>query len=677
MKNRRYVFFNVILLAVLVLFVSKLINLQLAKGSYYREVSDSRTTRSVELIAPRGQIFDRYGRSIVQNRTGYNLYIQQNEDRNSEITNKVICNLLNIMPDYTAELTENMTIIYDEGKYKINGDKEDFLIWKKNNGLDKKLSAKESAEAICERYFSEDETYSYQMKLKIAYIRLDMSARGFSLSTPYLFMEDTPLEVIQIIKEQSEKFPDVCIVAQPMRDYPYVSLAAHTLGRVGLVSPSEYEEYKDYGYTINSTIGKNGVEKLLEDYLRGENGVGSIERTDSGYSISQTMQKAPKAGRDVTLTIDLDLQIACEKALKDTIDEIRASSTSEDGGGVADSGSAVVIDVNTGEILAMASYPSYDIGNFSKNYSEMVNDPSKPLFNRALAGTYSPASTFKILVGASALEDGLITPDEEIFDSGKYKYYKDYQPSCWIFGQTGATHGYVNVSEAIRDSCNVFFYDVGRRLGIEKIVSYAEKFGFGNKSGIELADEEKTGVIASPENRAKNSGIWYPGDVMQTAIGQSDTLATPIQLANYIATVANGGTRYRPHIIKSVQKENSKETSQTHTEVLDYIKLKEETHEAISKGIRMVVTEGTGASAFAGCKTPVAAKTGSAQTSGNYTNGICVAFAPYDKPRIAIACVIEKSGSGANTANAVRKIVDSYFNADDSSVSEQFNSLSR
>lgn len=677
MKTRRYTFFFIILAAVFVVFAAKLINLQLAKGAYYREKSDSRTTRSVELVAPRGQIFDRYGRPIVQNRTGYNLYIQQNEDKDSEVTNKVIYNLINIMPDHAAELTETMPIVYENEKYKFNGDTESFLNWKKDNGFERKLSAKKVAEQLFKRYFSEEESYSYQMMLKIVSVRLDMSVRGFSLSTPYLFREDTPLEVIQIIKEQSEKFPDVCIVAQPMRDYPYVSLAAHTLGRVGLVSPSEYKEYKDYGYTINSSIGKNGVEKLLEDYLRGENGVGSIERTDSGYSISQSMQKAPKAGRDVTLTLDLDLQLACEKALKDTIDEIRATSSSGDDGGASDSGSAVVIDVNTGEILAMASYPSYDINNFSKNYSELVKDPSKPLFNRALAGTYSPASTFKILVGASALEDGLITPDEEIFDTGKYKYYKDYQPSCWIYGQTGATHGYVNVSEAIRDSCNVFFYDVGRRLGIDKIVSYAEKFGFGNKSGIELADEEKSGIIASPENRKKNSGIWYPGDVMQTAIGQSDTLATPIQLANYIATVANGGTRYRPHIIKSVQKDNSKETSQTHTEVLEYVKLKQETHEAISKGIRMVVTEGTGYSAFAGCKTPVAAKTGSAQTSGNYTNGICVAFAPYDKPRIAIACVIEKSGSGAKTAGAIRKIVDAYFNADNSKVAEQFNSLSR
>ena len=211
------------------------------------------------------------------------------------------------------------------------------------------------------------------------------------------------------------------------------------------------------------------------------------------------------------------------------------------------------------------------------------------------------------------------------------------------------------------DSCNVFFFDVGRRLGIDKINDYAEKFGFGQKSGIELSEEEKSGVVANPENRRKNNQQWYPGDVCQTAIGQSDTLVTPLQLANYIATIANGGTRYRPHLVKSIQNPDKTPGEEIQSEVLEKISMSESTRRAITEGMRKVVTEGTAKTAFEGCAVSVAAKTGSAQTSSSYTNGVCVAYAPYDKPQIAVACVIEKAGSGARTSAAVRKVIDSYF----------------
>ena len=401
--------------------------------------------------------------------------------------------------------------------------------------------------------------------------------------------------------------------------------------------------------------------------MRGENGIGSIEQSSGGVNISETIEKAPVAGTNVSLTIDLDMQLACEQALKDTIGEINFAGEDADTGRDANAGSMVVIDVNSGDVLAIASYPSYDIETFSEQYNMLLENPSKPLFNRALAGTYSPASTFKVLVGTAALEEGIITTEDKILDTGKYMHFSDYQPACWIYNQTGGTHGLIDVSEAIRDSCNIFFFDVGRRLGIDTIGEYAEKFGFGQKSGIELGDEEKSGVVASPENRKNMGGIWYPGDVCQTSIGQSDTLVTPLQLANYTATIANGGTRYRPHLIKSLENSDKTSGKETESEILDTIKMDKTTHQAITEGMRMVVTEGTAKTAFAGCKTAVAAKTGSAQTSSSYTDGICIAYAPYDKPQIAIACVIEKAGSGARSAGAVRKVVDSYFNGSEES----------
>lgn len=661
MKPKRYTAFYILFAIIAVIILLRLVNLQVTHGEYYREKSNTRTVRSVELVAPRGEILDRNGRAIVKNATGFSVYILSVDGRTSSQLNAVINNLFFTLGNTSGRTDGVLPLTEQSGKYFFSIEAASAKKWSEENGFGKKASAQDIIDALCEKYDIDTKKYTGQEIMEIAATRLNMKKLGFSSATPYLFAENVPIEEISVIKEQPESFWGVSIVTQPLRSYPYKSLGAHMLGRVGVVNADEYKANKENGYTINSHIGKDGIEKLLEEYLRGENGRGIVEQSSHGRSMGQSITKEPVSGRNVNLTIDLDMQITCEEALEDTIRAINSAGSTAENGRDADAGSMVVIDVNTGDILAMASYPSYEITTFTQDYNSLLENPSKPLFNRSLAGTYSPASTFKLLVGAAALEEGIITTDEEILDTGKYTFFKDYQPGCWIYNQTGGTHGYLNISEAIRDSCNVFFFDVGRRLTIEKINKYAEKFGLGQNSGIELSAEEKTGVVASPENRKKNNGIWYPGDVCQTAIGQSDTLVTPIQLANYIATIANGGTRYRPHIIKSIQSSDKKTGSETEPEILSEIDMSEENREAIVKGLRMVVTEGTAYNAFHGCKVSVAAKTGSAQTSGVYTNGVCVAYAPYEKPRIAIACVIEKAGSGANVAQAVRKVVDSYF----------------
>lgn len=635
MKFSRYAAINTLTAIICVLLSARLVNLQITNGAEYRKKSESRTTRFIELTAPRGEILDRYGRSIVKNRTGYNVYIQKNRERGSDEVNRTIANLFEAVRSY-------------------------------GNDVSAMLPKGDSLSKLCKKYEIDTESYTEDERRRIAAVRSDMVKRGFSVSSPYLFAEDVPIEEISVIKEQNKKFGDVTVITQPVREYPYGSLGAHMLGRVGNISEDEYKSLKNDGYTINSSIGKDGIEKYMEDFLRGKDGRGTLEQTAGGYSIGQSMERKPSDGRSVTLTIDLDLQKACESALSETIAQI----------GSASAGSAVVIDVNSGDVLAMASYPSYDIKSFNREYSELVKNKSKPLFNRALSGTYTPGSVFKMLVAAAGLETGAITVDERILDTGKYKYFKDYQPACWIYNQSGGTHGYENVSEAIRDSCNVFFYETGRRLTIDNIDKYAKSFGFGQKSGIELSEEEKSGVVASPENRKKKGEVWYPGDTCQTAIGQSDTLVTPLQLANYIASLANGGTRYKPHLIKSVRNTDGTLTNESRSETLEMVKLKKENYEAIVSGMRMVVTEGTAHAAFSGCSTSVAAKTGSAQT-GSGTNGVCVAYAPYDKPRIAIACVIENAGSGAKTAAAVRKITDSYFGGAENEEQSGINSLLR
>lgn len=661
MRPRRYIACYVLLVFTLIVFTARLVNLQVANGSYYREKSTSRTTRSIELIAPRGEILDRNGRAIVTNRTGYNVYILKNNDKTRSQLNRVISNLFEVVSQSDSDVKSILPIEFKGGKYFFTADNDTLKKWKKENDFDANISAQGVIDFICQKYEISESEYSPWQIVCIGATHLDMKKRGFSTVSPYLFAENALIEEVSIIKEQTEKFSDISIITQPVRHYPYVTLGAHMLGRVGLISAQEYENNKGNGYNINSNIGKDGIEKYMEEYLRGENGSGSVEQTAGGFSVGENVLKAPVNGRNISLTIDLDMQVACEKALQETIGEIASSGVDASNGADADAGSMVVIDVNTGAILAMASYPSYNIENFGRIYNEILQNPANPLFNRAIAGNYAPASTFKILVAAGALEEGIITPEEQILDTGKYTYFKDYQPGCWIYNQTGGTHGYLNVSQAIRDSCNVFFFETGRKLTIEKINEYASRFGFGQNSGIELKSEERTGVVASPENRKAAGGIWYPGDTCQTAIGQSDTLVTPLQLANYIATIANGGTRYRPHLIKSVENPEKTAGEETKPEVLDKIPFKEENLQAIVRGMRMVVTDGTADSAFANCKIDVAAKTGSAQASEKYTNGICVAYAPYEKPTIAIACVIEKAGSGARTAKAVRKVIDSYF----------------
>ncbi len=665
MKPRRYVSFYVLFALVAIMISVRLVNLQIVNGNYYREKSDSRTVRSIELIAARGDILDRNGRVIVSSRTAYNVYILSNRRRTDEQLNKTVYNLYRTVTSTSSNVTTIIPIEEKNEKYAFTVSKKDAQKWKTDNNFNAGDSAKQVMDELISRYAIKGGDYSKTDCIRIAATRLDMIKRGFSATSPYLFAEDVPIGDIAIIKEQADSFPNVSIITQPVRDYPHGSLAAHVLGRVGLVNVTEYEENKGNGYNINSHIGKNGIEKLMEGYLRGENGSGSVEQSSGGHSIGQVVEKAPIKGRNVSLTIDLDMQLACEKALEETIQNISLSAETPKEGRDADAGSIVVIDVNSGDILATASYPSYEIKTFTSEYNNLLQNPSNPLFNRALAGTYAPASTFKPLVGVAALEEDIITTEEEILDTGKYTYFKDYQPSCWIYNQSGGTHGFINVAEAIRDSCNVFFFDVGRRLTIEKINSYADKFGLGKNSGIELSAEEKTGAVASPENRKKNGGIWYPGDVCQTAIGQSDTLVTPLQLANYMATLANGGTRYKPRLIKAVENIGGGVSEESVPEVLEKIDISKENQEAILRGLRMVVTEGTAKKAFEGCAVSVAAKTGSAQTSGNYTNGICIAYAPYEEPRIAIACVVEKAGSGANVAQAVRKVVDSYFESDE------------
>ncbi len=674
---------------------ASLIQLQIVEGQDYRERSDRRTTKSITLEAPRGEIYDRYGRDIVTNRSGYSVQVTGSGSDDEENLNRLISNLCYVFGRWEQTKNADQAIFYDGEGFAFDLDAEAAPAeaadasatedgqaaaeleaeWKKEHGFAASASANDIINELSEKYSLS--AYGGEELAEIAAVRLDMEERDFSSYTPYVFGSDVSIGVVTAIKEQSAGFAGASVVVQPVRDYAAPGVASHILGRVGTISREEYDELKDEGYGINSRIGKQGLEKYLEKYLRGEDGLSAAQQTSGGGNIDSSVEKPAVNGRNVSLTLDIELQKTCEEALRDNIIKIADEAGSPEGGSDCDSGAIVVLDVNNCDVLAMASYPTYDVEKFSSEYSRLMENPARPLVNRALMGTYTPGSTFKPCVAFGALNEGVITVDETIEDTGKYTYYKDYQPGCWLYNQSGETHGSENVSEAIRDSCNIFFFETGRRLGIEKIDEYAKSFGFGRKTGIELESEESAGSVASPQNRESRGGTWFPGDVLQTAIGQSDTLATPLQLACYTAAIANGGALYRPHLVKSIRAGEDSAEIVTRPEEVSRVKMSPEYHKAVAEGMRMVVTSGTAREAFEGCKVPVAAKTGSAQISELYTNGVYIAYAPYDNPQIAVACVLEKAGGGSKAAPIVRAAIEQYFSGGGEDESEPPNRLKK
>ena len=487
-----------------------------------------------------------------------------------------------------------------------------------------------------------------------------MLIRGFGTSISYTLADDVSQDTVVSIKEHYDEYRGVNILSEPVREYPYGSMAVHILGRVAPINSTEYEALKEKGYNFNDSIGKEGLEKYLEDQLRGKSGKAVAEQDKDGHFVAFSEVDAAESGNSAFLTIDIDVQLAAEKAIKDTVADIYAHSSETKHGQDVAGAAAVAVDVNTGEIICIASYPDYDVTKYSKDYSKLLNDKNKPLFNRALAGTYSPGSTFKMLVGIAALENDVITPNTVIHDKVIYELGKS-RFKCLH------DHGDVNVSGAIKDSCNYFFYTVGYEMGIDKIVDCAKQFGLGEYSGIELKDEEAKGTIASPEEKAERNEPWYDGYTLQAAIGQDDNKFTPIQLASYVAQIANGGVRYTPHLIKGIYSYDTENVVST-TEITEAgrAEVGKEDMDAIRYGMRLVAEGGTAADYFKDYPIAVAAKTGTAEVYGGSDNGIFVAYAPYDNPQIAVAVVIERSGGGYYCGPVAKAIIDAYLNAENS-----------
>ena len=490
---------------------------------------------------------------------------------------------------------------------------------------------------------------------------LNLRSSNVYVANEYVFAQDVDIDFITQVKEHS--LTGVVIEPTTVRQY-HTTYAAHLLGQVTPIFQGEEEYYTSLDldgdgvpdYSLNDNVGRGGVEQAFESYLRGKSGVRTVERNTSGKIVSETWLEEPKPGDNVVLTLDINLQAYVENTLATAIPKI---DVEEAVGG----GACVILDVDTSEVLACASYPTFDPAKYNSNFNEYAADPLEPLYNRALQGTFAPGSTFKMVTAIAGLEEGIITPTTEIRDEGVYKYYSSPQPKCWIYNTNGGNHGSINVSEAIEVSCNYFFYEVGRELGIDTLVDYATRFGLGQKTGLELYEE--SGVMASPEYTESLGGTWYEGSVLSVAIGQESSQFTPIQLANYIATLVNGGSRNATHLLKEVKSSDfSQILYDKQPELLSTIEIKDENLDAVKAGMLALTTQGSVSQHFVGLPFQVGAKTGSAQVDGQVeANAVFVCFAPYDDPEVAMALVVQRGGSGSELGAMAADILSYYFSS--------------
>ena len=652
--KRRVIALLVFFGAFLLLFAAVLYDAQILHGGENRAKSISSNAASETVTASRGIITDRNGKVLVSNRLAYTLVFDRSGFDDDAALNAAILRLVQLCEETGTGWNDTLPIgrVGNFLRYS-NARSETFDKFIEKNDLTSGASGRQLLSELRELYHV-DESLSEREARLIVGVRYELHSRD-----SYTFAEDVSTEVLSLITDG--RYEGVTIRTASARVYN-TALAAHILGTIGPIwqeewSSSEdtgYVGYADKGYSMNDLVGKDGVEKAFESYLRGMDGRRLIATDETGKITGELYTREPQPGGTVALTLDIDLQADVEAALAETISGMIDKDSNERGG------AAAVVSVGTGEVLALASYPTYDLSTFNEDYDELVNDQRLPMFNRATQGIYAPGSTFKMVTAVAALESGIITPSSIIQDRGIYTYYKDPQPMCWIYSQTGSTHGRINVSQAITDSCNYFFYEVGRLTGIRTLDSYASQFGLGQSTGIEIGDS--SGVLASPEWAESHDQEWTDGQTITAAIGQSYNLFTPLQLANYVATLVGGGDHYQAHLLKNVKAyDNSRLLYMYGDKPMNTVEISDSTLSAVTRGMHELTVSGSVAYAFENCVVSAGAKTGSAQVGTDIANGVFVAYAPYEKPEIAVAIVIEKGGSGAALANTAVEIINSWF----------------
>ncbi len=644
--------------AFLLLFGAVLYDAQILHGSENRARSISSNATSEVVPASRGIITDRNGKVLVSNRLAYTLVFDRSGFTDDASLNDAILRLIRLCQETGTAWNDTLPIAQTGSFLRCTNDRsESFTQYLEKNKLTATAAGRQLIAEMRALYHVDESLSEKDARLVIG-VRYELHSRD-----SYTFAEDVSSEVLSLITDG--RYEGVSIRTASARVYN-TTLAAHILGTIGPIWQEEwssnektgYVGYADKGYSMNDLVGKDGVEKAFEEYLRGTDGRRLITTDEDGKLTGELYTREPQPGGTVALTLDIDLQADVERALAQTITGMIDEDSNERGG------AAAVVSVGSGEVLALASYPTYDLSTFNEDYEDLVADERLPMFNRATQGTYAPGSTFKMCTAVAALESGIITPSSIIQDRGIYTYYRDPQPMCWVYRQGGSTHGRINVTQAITVSCNYFFYEVGRLTGIRTLDSYASQFGLGQSTGIEIGDS--SGVLASPEWADSHNREWTDGQTITAAIGQSYNLFTPLQLANYIATLVGGGEHYQAHLLKNVKEYDNSRLLYVYDDApLNTVEMSGSTVEAVTKGMHELTVSGGVAFAFRDCVVSAGAKTGSAQVGTDIANGVFVAYAPYEDPEIAVAIVIEKGGSGAALATAAVEIINSWFSHTD------------
>ena len=675
---RRMILLIAVACVIMGLYAMRLIFLQLVNGDDFKAKATNTTDYNFTVTAARGDIVDSAGRRIATTATSYNVVLNKllMGDRDLDAMLQQIVELLRENGE-----SWNDTLLIGQpdaaGRYAFTdddssaSDQKQLADMKETLGLQQYATANDVMEMLVEK--NELQGFSLEWQRVLAGIHYEMDRQAFSNVNNFVMAENVSAATVATIKEHSLQLPGVEIVETSARSYDQSDIIPAVLGRVGKITAEKWKvtdsngqvtyPLREKGYNMNDVLGISGLESVYEDELRGKDGVETITRNSDGVIVDTRLTTVPEPGHTVQLTIDSNFQRAVDKALAENIDMInRVYNT---GTMKAAAGAVVVLDVKDGSVMVASNYPSYDQNLYASNYSEYSSDPSLPLFNRALQGLYTPGSTFKPAVAVAALDSGLINQYSTVYCNGVYNYFKDYHPRCTRHGHSGN----IDVITAIKWSCNVFFYDVGRRLTSDVYDAYAYKLGLGQRTGVEVG--EALGRLTT-----KNDSNYTASLDVQAAIGQGNTVVTPIQLATYAATLANNGTRYRTHFVKAILDTNTGEVlSETKPEVMDVIEGTGNTFELVRQGMKQVPSTISGK--ISSYPVPIACKTGTPQRSETYAagkhylNAMMVAYLPADDPQIAIGITIEYGGYGARTGDLVVDIANAYFALKDGSLAQQ------
>lgn len=641
----------------------QLFNLQIVHGEEYRGESNTRLTKETVLEAARGKMVDRTGIELASTQIVNSLELYKTKISNEEL-NTMLLEVATVLEQNGDSYTDNLPLSINPIGFTMETEEEQKK-WKKEMEIDENATAEQVFEKLKEKYEITNE--NIEEVRKIMTLRYEINIQGYSSTSAIEIAENISETSLAIFNEQNAKFPGLSITQKPQRTYLKGNLASHVLGYLGRIETEEYEKNKDV-YDMNDVVGTSGVEYVLEKFLRGTDGTKQIDMSVDGTVTDEYITKEAVAGNNVVLTIDAKLQQVVQDALKTNIEKIRNGGFSQQSDTAG--GACIVMNVKTGEVLALASYPDFEpqafIGGISSEKWNEYTTNLMPLKNRAIQEANAPGSIFKMITAIAALESGVTNTTEQVYDSGVYRYYNQKLP-CWYYTDYGVGHRWQNVSAAIKNSCNYYFCEMGQRLGIDKLVEYASGFGLGKKTGIELLGET-AGTLATSLNNE-------PGNILNLSIGQGANSFSVIQMAKYISMVANGGKDLDVTIIKSVIDENGNEIPKEQVEEvvnerlglekteLKDMNIKQENLQAVLEGMKSVTTEsgGTANSFFRGFDIEVGGKTGSAEVGNGKVNAWFAGFAPYEDPEIAVVVMVENGKHGSYTAEPVRDIIAEYF----------------